>query len=205
MRRILSGIAIIIALLLAMSILWIFGGQRLSLFLDRFGTIEIASAPIESISYKGTGTGGDLLVKNIHLSLSAADPKSAEPHFGTTKDEQLALSLGGKVFAFGPLRSSAEETLAAQPQPGNAASITIRHSFLCWPNLPGFRTARDGEPLLKRYQYYELVWRKQSGAKLEMNWRREQDFYPGNGWVSKVPTPEGASGLIRVDISDAGR
>ena len=205
MRRILSGIAIIIALLLAMSILWIFGGQRLSLFLDRFGTIEIASAPIESISYKGTGTGGDLLVKNIHLSLSPADPKSTEPHFGTTKDEQLALSLGGKVFAFGPLRSSTEETLAAQPQSGNAASITIRHSFLCWPNLPGLRTARDGEPLLKRYQYYELIWRKQSGAKLEMNWRCERAFYPGNGWVTKVPTPEGVSGLIRVDISDAGR
>ncbi len=205
MRRILSGIAIIIALLLAMSILWIFGGQRLSLFLDRFGTIEIASAPIESISYKGTGTGGDLLVKNIHLSLSPADPKGAEPHFGTTKDEQLALSLGGKVFALGPLRSSTEEMLAAQPQTGNAASITIRHSFLCWPNLPGLRTARDGEPLLKRYQYYELIWRKQSGAKLEMNWRCERAFYPGNGWVTKVPTPEGVSGLIRVDISDAGR
>jgi hypothetical protein len=204
MRRILSGIAIIIALLLAMSILWIFGGQRLSLFLDRFGTSEIASAPIESISYKGAGTGGDLLVKNIHLSLSPADPKSAEPHFGTTKDEQLALSFGGKVFAFGPLRSSTEETLAAEPQPGNAASITIRQSFLCWPNLPSFRTARDGEPFLKRYQYYGLVWRKQSGAKLEMNWRCEQAFYPGNGWVSKVPTPDGASGLIRVDISDAG-
>jgi hypothetical protein len=205
MRRILDGIAMFIALLVVISILWIFGGQRLSLFLDRFGTIEIASAPIESISYKGTGTGGDLLVKNIHLSLSPVDPKSAETHFGTTKDEQLALSLGGKVFAFGPLRSSTEETLAAQPQPGNAASITIRHSFLCWPNLPGFRTPRDGEPLLKRYQYYELAWRKQSGTKLEMNWRYEQDFYPGNGWVSRVPTPEGASGLIRVDISEASR
>ncbi len=205
MRRILGGIAIIIALLVATSISWIFSGQRLSLFLDRFGTIEIASAPIESISYEGTGTGGNLLVKNIHLSLSPADLISAEPHFGTTKDEQLALSLGGKVFAFGPLRSSAEETLAAEPQPGGAASITIRHSFLCWRNLFGFRAAPDHEPLLKRYQYYELVWRKQSGAKLEMNWRCEQDFYPGNGWVSKVPTSEGATGLIRVDISDAGR
>jgi hypothetical protein len=189
----------------AISILWISGGQRLSLFLDRFGTIEITSAPIESISYKGTGTGGDLLVKNIVLSLSPGDSKSAEPHFGTTKDEQLALSFGGKVFAFGPLRSSAEETLAAEPQPGNAASITIRHSFLCCPNLRGFRAARGREPLLKRYQYYGLVWRKQSGAKLEINWRCEQDFYPGNGWVSKMPTPEGASDLIRVEISDASR
>lgn len=205
MRKILGGIAIIIALLVAISILWIFGGQRLSLFLDRFGTMEIASAPIEMISYEGTGTGGTLLVKNIHLSLSPADLKSAEPHFGTTKDEQLALSLGGKVFAFGRLRSSAEETLAAEPQPGNAASITIRHSFLCWPNLSGFRAAPDHEPLLKRYQYYELVWRKQSGAKLEMNWRCEQDFHPGNGWGSGFMTREGSTGLIRVDISDTGR
>src|SRR5260370_19869814 len=185
MRRIVAGIGMIIALLVVISILWMFGGQGLSLFLDRFGTIEIASAPIESISYKGTGTGGDLLVKNLHLSLSPADPKSAEPQFGTTKDEQLALSLGGKVFAFGPLRSSTEETLAAQPQSGNAASITIRHSFLCWPNLPGLRTARDGEPLLKRYQYYELIWRKQSGAKLGMNWRFGRALYPGNSEVAQ--------------------
>jgi hypothetical protein len=125
MRRILGGIAMFIALLVVISILWIFGGQRLSLFLDRFGTIEIASAPIESISYKGTGTGGDLLVKNIRLSLSPVDPKSAEPHFGTTKDEQLALSLGGKVFAFGPLRSSAER----RSQPSHNPATPLRSRF----------------------------------------------------------------------------
>ena len=62
----------IIALLVAISILWIFGGQRLSLFLDRFGTIEIASAPIESISYEGSGTGGIVLINQLRLSLTTS-------------------------------------------------------------------------------------------------------------------------------------
>src|SRR6202047_4641624 len=85
MRRILGGIAMIIALLVVISILWIFGGQRLSLFLDRFGTIEIASAPIESISYEGSGTGGIVLINQLRLSLIPADTAISEVHIGTTK------------------------------------------------------------------------------------------------------------------------
>jgi hypothetical protein len=76
MRRVLGGIAIIVVLLVAISMIWIFGGQRLSLFLDRFGTMEMASAPIELISYEGSGTSGNLLIKNIHLSLSVENPKN---------------------------------------------------------------------------------------------------------------------------------
>jgi hypothetical protein len=49
------AVAIVVALLVVMSILWIFGGRQLSLFLDRFGTVELASAPIRSISYEGSG------------------------------------------------------------------------------------------------------------------------------------------------------
>jgi hypothetical protein len=204
MRRILSGIAIITALLVATSILWIFGGERLSLFLDRFGTVEVASAPVTSISYEGTGNGGSLLVKNIHLSLSPADPKSAEPHFGTTKDEQLALSLGGKVFAFGPLRSETE-TLAAEPPAGDDASITTRRSVLSWPTTFDFNFMTGQSPLWKRHLYYRLTWKKSSGAKLDMLWRFEQYFYSGKGWASGFMTHEGSTGLIRIDISDAGR
>jgi hypothetical protein len=49
MRRVLITIAVVVALLVAISISWIFGGRQLSLFLDRFGTIEMVSAPIKSI------------------------------------------------------------------------------------------------------------------------------------------------------------
>lgn len=204
MRRILGAIAIIIALLLATSILWILGGKRLSLFLDRFATMETSLAPIESISYQGSGTGGNLLVNRIHLSLNPADPKTTEPHFGTTKDDQLALSLDGKVFAFGPLRSEAE-TLAAELPTGDDAFITTRHSMLSWPATFDFNFMTGRSPWWKRHLYYRLSWKKASGTKLEMLWRFEQYFYSDNGWASGFMTGEGTTGLIRVDISDASR
>src|SRR5205823_14758117 len=50
-------------------------------------------------------------------------------------------------------------------------------------------------PSWKRHLYYQLLWKKTSGAKLEMLWRYEQYFYPGNGWASGFMTHEGSTGL----------
>jgi hypothetical protein len=45
-------------------------------------------------------------------------------------------------------------------------------------------------------------WKKSSGATLEMLWRYEQYFYPGNGWASGFMTRQGSTGLIRVEIKN---
>src|SRR5207237_724982 len=127
MRKTLITIAIIAAFIAAMSILWIFAGRQLSLFVDQFRTIESASIPIQSLTYEGSGTGGTLLLNDLHSGLSPANSKSPEPNVGTTKDNELALSFGGKVFAFGPLRSAESGKLETEPQAGNKAFISIRH------------------------------------------------------------------------------
>src|ERR1041385_4884171 len=54
---------------------WIFAGRQVSMFIDRFGTIEIASLPVHSVTYKGSGTGGWLTVNDVHLSLNHIIPK----------------------------------------------------------------------------------------------------------------------------------
>jgi hypothetical protein len=36
-------------------------------------------------------------------------------------------------------------------------------------------------------------------------WRYEQYFYPGSGWTEALMTRQGATGLIRVEISNATR
>ena len=56
-------------------------------------------------------------------------------------------------------------------------------------------------PSWKRHIHYRLLWKKPSGAKLEMLWRYEQYFYPELGWGSGFMTREGSTGLISVDIS----
>lgn len=202
MRKILIAIAIIVACMAAMSMAWLFGGRQLSLFVDRFGTIESASVPIQSLTYEGSGTGGTLLLNDLHLALSPADSKSPEPNVGTTKDNELALSFGGKVFAFGPLRSPESDKLETEPQEGSKASISIRHSALGWVIPPDLKT---GWPFTWRRQlYYQLVWRKQNGAKLEMLWRYEQPFSrEHNAWLPNESVyREGSTGLIRVDIQN---
>jgi hypothetical protein len=57
-------------------------------------------------------------------------------------------------------------------------------------------------PSWKRHIYYELRWTKSSGAQLQMLWRYEQFFYPGNGWAGGLMTHGGSTGLIRADIKE---
>jgi len=198
MRKFLITLAIVVGCFAAVSAMWIFGGQQLSLFIDRHKTIETASARINLISYKGSGTGGVLTVNDLGLSLPDASPKIS-PSIGSTKDGQLALAAGGKVFAFGPPRSEAENLAAVSPA-GDEAFITIRRSALSWPTPFDFNFMTGQSPSWKRHVYYELRWKKPSGATLEMLWRYEQYFYPANGWGSGFMTKEGSTGLVEVDI-----
>jgi hypothetical protein len=203
MRKLLITLAIVVALIAAVSILWIFGGRGVSLFLDRFKTIEIASIPVTALEYKGNGTGGTLRINERELSLSTPDTQIQTLHIGSTKENQLAVAIAGKVFAFGPLRQSEGDTLATEPAVGDHAVMTIRHSTLPWPTQLNFNFMTGHTPSWKRHQYYQLIWKKQGGAKLEMVWRYEQYFYPDDGWTSGLVAREGTTGLIRVDISAA--
>jgi hypothetical protein len=198
MRKILITLGILIAFIIAILASWIFEGRQISLFLDRFGTIEMTSARINSVAYNGRGTGGTLRVNDLELSLN--DRNDPAPSIGTTKNDQLGLANGGKVFAFGPARSE-EENLATVPPAGDDASIQIRRSILSWPTPFEINFMTGRSPSWKRHLYYRLLWKKASGAKLEMLWRYEQYFYPGNGWASGFMTYKGSTGLIQVDIN----
>jgi hypothetical protein len=197
MRKILITLATLIAFVVAILAAWIFGGRQISLFLDRFGTIEMTSARINSLAYEGSGTGGLLHVNDLGLSLN--DQNGPTPSIGTTKNDQLGLANGGKVFAFGPARSEAEN-LAVVPSAGDDASIEIRRSILSWPTPFDLNFMTGHSPSWKRHLYYRLLWKKPSGAKLEMLWRYEQYFYPDNGWASGFMTYKGSTGLISVEI-----
>ena len=199
MRKILITLAVLIAVVIVFLATWIFYGHQISLLLDRVGTIEMTSARINSIAYQGNGTGGILHVNDLELSLN--DRNGPAPSIGTTKNDQLALADRGKVFAFGPVRTEAEN-LATVPPAGDDASIEIRRSILNWPT-PFETNFMIGHSLSwKRHLYYRVHWKKSSGANLEMLWRYEQYFYPGNGWASGFMAHQGSTGLIRVDIKE---
>lgn len=188
----------------ALATLWIFRGREISSFVDRFWTTETQSAPIQSIAYQGSGTGGILMCDGVSFSLNDLRP-DLSLSVGSTKDNQLALASSGKVFAFGPLTSASEDSgdhLATAPPPGDQAFLATRHSVLSWPTPFDINLMTGQSPSWKRHIYQELRWKKSSGAKLRMLWRYEQFFYPRNGWTSGLMTREGSTGLIRVDIDE---
>ena len=199
MRKILITLAVFIAVVIVFLATWIFYGRQISLFLDRFGTIEMTSTRINSIAYQGNGTGGILHVNDLALSLN--DRNGPAPSIGTTKNDQLALADREKVFAFGPVRAEAEN-LATVPPAADDASIEIRRSILNWPTPFEVNFMTGQSPSWKRHLSYRVRWKKSSGASLEMLWCYEQFFYPGNGWTSGFMTREGSTGLIRVDIKE---
>ena len=196
-RKILITLGILVLAVFGILAAWIFGGRQLSLFLDRFWTIETASSRINSVVYEGSGTGGILHINDLALSLN--NRNGSAPTVGTTKNGLLALADGGKVFAFGPPRSEAE-SLAAAPQTGDDAFIEIRRSVLSWPTPFDFNFMTGHSPSWRRHLYYRVLWKKPSGAKLEMLWRYEQYFYSDNGWAGGFMTREGSTGLIKLDI-----
>src|SRR5262245_56814326 len=198
MRKILITAAILIAFIIAILASYIFEGRQISLLLDRFGTIEMTSARINSISYNGTGTGGTLRVNDLELSLN--DRNDPAPSIGTTKNDQLGLANAGKVFAFSPVRSEAEPLAVATPA-SDEAFVEIRRSILSWPTPFDFNFMTGHSPSWKRHVYYPFLWKKSSDAKLEMVWLYQQYFYPDNGWASGFMTDKGSTGLIKLDIS----
>ena len=203
MRKSLITLAMVVGCVVAAAAIWIFGGRQLSLLVDRYWTVETASLPIHSIAYEGNGTGGILIVNKLSLSLNDV-PKSMSLSVGSTKDNQFALASSGKVFAFGLLTSTAENTgdhLATVPPVGDQAFVVTRHSVLSWPTPFDLNFMTGQSPSWKRHIYYEIRWKKASGADLQMLWRYEQFFYSENGWASGFMTRQGATGLIRVEIT----
>jgi hypothetical protein len=204
MRRILILLVILAVGAVGLAALWIFKGREISLFTDRYWTVEIRPVPIQSIGYEGSGTGGVLIINDVSLSLNDVRP-DVSFSVGSTKDNQLALATSGKVFPFGPLTSTSENTgerLATTLPPGDQAFLVTRYSVLSWPKPFDMRLMTGQSPSWKRHIYQEIRWKKSSGANLQMLWRYEQYFYPGKGWTSGLMTREGSTGLIAVEVKE---
>ena len=200
MRKLLIALFLVIIL----SGVWLWRGRELTLLVDLIATTETSSRSVDAISYDGTGNDGTLQVGDLALSLNEVQLSVGRPNIGTTKDGELAISFAGKVFPFGRVPVETQQ-LRADRAPEDVATISISHSIVPWPNFFEINWMTGNSPKWKRNVYQSLIWKKPTGAKLEMVWRYEQFFYENNGWSEALMTRPGASGLIRVEISGASR
>ena len=157
------------------AILWLFAGRQISSTLDRVATIRYKTLPASPLVYEG----GSFRIGELLLD---------DKPYDVRMQSGSLLSTGGRSF-----------TLA--PEPGDETSFTVRGSCLSWPTPFETNFMTGHVPSWKRHLYYRFVWKKRSGAKLEMVWRYEQWFYSTDGWASGTMTHENSTGLIGVEIA----
>ena len=205
MRKVLLILLLLFVVVGAVAALWIFEGAKIAEYLDRNGMSETASEKITSVRYEGSGNGGVIHANQVLLFLDTVVPPTQPPSIGSTKDGKLAVAAGGKVFPLGPLSPNTDDTsenLAAAPESGDDATLTLGHSRLSWPTPFDFNFMTGVSPSWNRYAYQRLTWTKPNGSKLQMCWRYEQPFYGGaDGWASPTRIREGKTGLIQVEIA----
>jgi hypothetical protein len=227
MRRFLTKLVVAVMIFgTMMSILWLFAGRQLSMFIDRCQTIEIVSSPLESISIdhisrdgfsiEGHGTGGVLVVGEPHkptdltareyLRLELIMPTGKSPLLVMTENGDAALSFAGKVFILSPLLAGGTEEMVewigiGRP-PGDEASFSIRHSAISWMESFNFNNPPGKSPSWKRHLYHQLIWKKANDGRLKMLWRNEQPYLDKDGWRNETEPGQVLTGLIRVDIQN---
>ena len=204
MRRIILKTLLLFLSLGALGLIWIFGGRHIALVLDRLGTAEVEKIPIAELSYQGATSGGLFRMGGEMLSTTGTDNRPFPLSIMPDANNKLILAISGQSFPLGELApGSAPEsaaTFTVRPEKDDEASLIVRRSFLSWPTPFDFNFMTGHSPSWKRHRYHQLVWKKRSGAKLEMLWRYEQYFYPTDGWSAGSMTREGNTGLIKAEI-----
>jgi hypothetical protein len=184
----------------AVAIAWLFLGQQLTLLLDRFITIGAASLPVSTLEYDG----GGFLIGHLQMTFGGIDNLRSDLELCSDSAHRVLLRTSGQFFTLGPRTNPVDP--AGRPEiyfvaePGDELSFSSSRSLIGWPTPFEFYIMIHS-PWWKRYVYYRLVWKKRSGAKLEMRWRYEQDYYAATGWTEPAMMWNGQTGLLRVDIA----
>jgi len=182
-----------------MLVAWLFAGRHLSMLLDRFFTVRHASLPVSPLESDGSG----IRIGELPMSFAKPDYQQDDLRVRSDSLNRLVLSTGGQSFTLGPPTRPPEPPgsldIEFTSEPGDELLFTIDRSFLSWPTPFEFNFMTGHSSSWRRHLYYRLVWKKRSGAKLEMLWRYQQWFYASDGWTNGMMTGP-ATGLIRVDI-----
>jgi hypothetical protein len=195
---VLSALAVV-----GMVVAWLFAGRQLVLLVDRFATCRVASLPAGPLAYS-LGSPGTLTVGDSSFWLANPGDKPADLRVDIAPTGRLVLRAGGKAFPLGIRTDTPDDSgrpdVAFAPDPGDDVAFRAERSLFGWPTPFEMNFMTGHVPSWRRNVYYRLLWRKRTGASLDMVWRYEQGFYGNDGWTSPGMTREGATGLVRARI-----
>jgi hypothetical protein len=169
-------IAAIAGYAIAIMIICLSLGRRISMLVDRFLPGRPTPKPTDP-----------MLIDADRFSLGPSNWPLPTAEFNLklilTRKEQLILCSNAQSFTLGPVQKMwADQKYQFTPAPGDIVSFTRDQSRLPWLTPFTFNIMGVPVPKAKRYAYDRLRWTKPSGAILEITWRTEYWWYPRTGW-----------------------
>jgi len=181
-------------------VVWLSMGRHLVILLDRLITVRNVTLPVSPLEYDG----GGFLIGGQSMTFAGLDNLPADLRLTSDSSNRVVLCAGRNAFTLGPRTNpvdpSGRPEIAFVAEPADELSFVTGGSLLSWRAPLQINIFGGPSPRWKRYAYYRLVWKKPSGAKLEMSWRYEQQYYSARGWTAPMMMWNSQTGLLSVDI-----
>jgi hypothetical protein len=157
-------------------IAWLAAGSPITLVLDRFYTVPEGPVPVGQYGLRPAefliGMRRWFLAKSLTIALDSQN--------------RVTVSMANRSFTLGPATkryTAAVPEYEFIPDPSDEISFVKSRSWLSWPTPFQFHIMGGPAKSWRRHSYYRLIWRKSSGAILEIVWRDGQSFYSQPGWT----------------------
>ena len=188
----------VVPLLIAIA-LWLWKGRMLTLAVDRVLPVPVRQLPVSPITFRGS----EFLIGGESLTITMLNNENAPLTVATDTQHRIVLSMGRDAIVLGPRTNPVNPNgpliVDFEADPEDQVQLTARESLLPWPNF--FELGWGAStPRWKKYFYYRLVWTKPSGARLEMRWRYEREYYERTGWTGPLMKYNFQCGLQSLEI-----
>lgn len=167
------------SLILALGVLaiWLVFGANVTAVFDRILTVNDATLPLNPLQLDSS----EFIIGSRRWLITPGERVALDSH------RRVTLASAGHSFTLGPFigctTGSAGACFELSADPGDTLSFTKSRSWLAWPTPFNFSIMRVPTASWHRYAYYQLSWKKLSGAVMKIVWRDEQGYFDGSGWV----------------------
>ena len=189
-------VVVFVVLMLA----WLWAGRMLTLAVDWMIPVPVRPLAASPLSYHGS----EFLVGGERLTIAMLNNENADLQVVTDMQNRVVLSMGRDAFVLGPRTNAANPNgpliVDFAADSGDQVRLSAHNSLLSWPNPFEVNWLGGSVPRWKKYVYYRLLWTKPSGARLQMRWRYERDYYQRTGWTEPLMMYNWQTGLMSVEI-----
>jgi hypothetical protein len=172
-------IAMVVGCGMAIGVVWLLLGSRISLVADWCFPGRPSPQPANPLAIQA-----DRFILGPR-SWPLPRRGTFELKISTDAHGRLVFSADGRRLTPGPVQKMWPGPVEPQyqflPQAGDMVWFTRDAGRLCWPTPFPFSIMGGPVATWHRHAYDRLRWTKGSGAVLEMTWRDEQGSYPGSG------------------------